>query len=107
MKSNDFEVSTLHLDEVVFFPEGHREIFQNIAMILSTIKGSLPLDRDFGISAIFLDAPTERAKALLRSEIIDAVQKYEPRAEIISVKFSGDINGKIYPTARVRVKDGY
>ena len=65
------------------------EVLQNVRTILSTRKGSVPLDRDFGISWEYLDRPIDVAQMLMRSEIIDAVSKYEPRATVESVVFEG------------------
>ena len=36
------------------------EVLQNVRTILSTRKGSVPLDRDFGISWEYLDRPIGR-----------------------------------------------
>lgn len=45
--------------DVNFAPETEVvEILQNVRTILATRKGSVPLDRDFGLSWQYLDAPT-------------------------------------------------
>jgi phage baseplate assembly protein W len=80
------------------------EILQNVSMIVSTAKTTVPLFRDFGLSATFLDRPTPAAEAVLIAEILDAVEMYEPRAEIISVSFSGDASaGKLVPRLEVGI----
>lgn len=92
--------------KVNFSPKNEvEEILQNIRTILSTIKGSVPLDREFGIDASYLDAPTPVAKAMLSSEILQAVRKYEPRAEITKIEFEGDLNGVLKPRIEVRIND--
>ena len=81
------------------------EILQNVAMIITTIKNTAPLFRDFGISATFLDRPTPAAEAVLIAEILDAIEMYEPRAEIISVIFIRDeMAGKLTPRLEVAIR---
>lgn len=63
------------------------EILQNIRTILSTRKGTVPLDREFGLSWGHLDKPHSIAKSLMKVEVIDAINKYEPRASVIAVEF--------------------
>lgn len=79
------------------------EVLQNVRTILTTIKGSVPLDRDFGIDGSYVDAPMPVAKAKLASEIMSAVQKYEPRATITSIDFTGEIEGTLKPRIEVKI----
>ena len=79
------------------------EVLQNVRTILTTIKGSVPLDRDFGIDGSYVDAPMPVAKAKLASEIMSAVQKYEPRATITSIDFTGEMEGALKPRIEVRI----
>lgn len=79
------------------------EIFQNIRTILSTPKGSVPLDRDFGIDLSYLDSPTPVTKAKLTTEIIAAVKRYEPRVSVTAISFTGDMDGKLKPVVEVRI----
>lgn len=79
------------------------EVLQNVRTILSTVKGSVPLDRDFGIDGSYVDMPMPAAKAKLASEIMQAIQKYEPRATVTSIEFTGDENGTLQPRIEVRI----
>ena len=80
------------------------EITQNVIMILSTVKNTAPLYRDFGISATFLDKPIAAAESIIIGEIYDAIEMYEPRAEILSVSFSRDERtGKLVPSLEVGI----
>ena len=79
------------------------EVLQNVRTILTTVKGSAPLDRDFGIDGSYVDAPMPVAKAKLASEIMSAVQKYEPRATITSVDFTGEMEGILKPRIEVSI----
>lgn len=58
------------------------EVVQNVRMIITTVRGTVPLFRDFGIDSTIIDAPTLMAQAKISTEIIRQVRKYEPRAKI-------------------------
>lgn len=73
---------------------------QNVAIILSTWEGTVPLYRDFGISSEYTHMPIPAAKALLRAEIKEKVERYEPRVSVIGVTFEETGNGLI-PTLEV------
>lgn len=63
------------------------EILQNVRTILATRVGTVPLDRDFGVSWEHVDKPIAIARAMMMEEVIEAVQEYEPRATIRSISF--------------------
>ena len=65
-------------------------VLQNIAMILSTPKGSVPMHRDFGLEMEFLDMPTSQAEVLMVAPVREAIQRWEPRAAVLDVSFSED-----------------
>ncbi len=71
-----------------------KSILQNIALILSTKKGTVPMYREFGIDTTFVDKPPAIAEALARSAIAEAVENFEPRAKILNIDFenSGDFS---------------
>lgn len=80
------------------------EILQNLSMILQTIKNTVPLCRDFGLSGNFIDKPIPVAETLMVSELYEAVEKYEPRAEIVNVTFEQDeVIGKLNPCLEVEI----
>ena len=60
----------------------------------------MPLYRDFGISSEYMHMPIPAAKALLRAEIKEKVERYEPRVSVIGVTFEETGNGLI-PTLEV------
>lgn len=97
------------LEEIDFAPEEIlKEIMQNVKIIISTTKYSVPLDRNFGIKGLALDMPIQAAKARLSSEIVSAIRQYEPRCQVMSVAFVGNgIDGIIIPTVRIRILEEY
>lgn len=79
-------------------------VLQNIAVILSTPKGSVPMYRDFGISVDILDRPIPVAKAMMTADIKEAIERWEPRALFISVEFMEDeLNGRLIPMVEVEI----
>lgn len=91
--------------EIKFAPETtEEEILQNIAMIISTPKFSVPLDRGFGLAQRFVDKPIQTAQTILVSEVLDEIEKQEPRAEVVSASFvQGETPGKIIPIVEVNI----
>lgn len=99
----EFDI-TATLDKVDFGAQGMTEILQNVRTILSTVRGTVPLDRVFGVDQGLLDSPLPAARARLTGEIIAAVGKYEPRAEVVEVIYDGDgLEGKLTPKVRIKV----
>jgi phage baseplate assembly protein W len=80
------------------------EVIQNIKTILNTIKGTVPLDRDFGIDKSVIDSPIGGIQARLSAEIIKQVRTYEPRASVTQVKYSGNPeDGSVSVTVEVKI----
>lgn len=73
-----------------FAAAGNEEIMQNVKVILSTPAGTVPFDREFGVSIDLIDLPMDRAKGQLTVEYIKKVRKYEPRAKVKKVTFEYD-----------------
>lgn len=82
-------------------------ILQNVAVILATRKGTLPLYRQFGLQQNFVDKPIPVAKAMLYAEVKEAVEEYEPRVEVVGISFEEgtDIPGKLIPTVEVKIRE--
>ena len=79
-------------------------VLQNIAVILSKRRGSVPMYRDFGISVDILDRPIPVAKAMMTADIKEAIERWEPRALFISVEFMEDeLNGRLIPMVEVEI----
>lgn len=63
------------------------EILQNVRTILTTLIGSAPMFRVFGLDWELIDTPYPVARALVQSAVIEAIESYEPRARVESVTF--------------------
>ena len=71
------------------------EVLQNVAIIVSTPKFSVPLDRGLGLAQRFIDKPMQVAQSILISEVLDAVEEYEP----------GETPGLLVPVLEVNIVD--
>ena len=82
-----------------------KSVLQNVAIILSTWKGSVPLYRDFGLSPDILHRPVNVAKTMLISDIMEAIAEAEPRAEVVNISFETDASdpSKLIPTVEVEI----
>lgn len=80
-------------------------VLQNVAIILSTRRGSCPMYRDFGISMDFLDRPIPVAKMLAYTEIKEAIETFEPRATVVDVSFEEPAKapGQLIPIVEVSI----
>lgn len=94
------------LDAVDFAPQTQAlEIIQNCQTILSTTKFSVPLDRDFGVDANYVDAPLLSAKAKAESEIFAALKKYEPRVTVKQITWRSDAEGVLRAKVKVVINE--
>jgi len=95
------DLSNIRLNE----SETVNSVLQNIALILATPKGSVPFYRDFGISNEFLDKPMPVAKAMMIGKIREAIELWEPRAEMTGISFKENPldPGKLIPTVEVEI----
>lgn len=82
-----------------------REVLQNIRLILSTPKGSVPLYREFGLSQTFIDKPLPVARNLLAVAVQDAIETFEPRAQFLDVTVRADPAhpGRLVPIVEVEI----
>lgn len=78
------------------------EVMQNIITICTTAKYSVPMDRELGVDASFLDDPVNIATAKLSGEIVNAVRKFEPRARVTHITFEAE-GEKLYPHIKFRL----
>ena len=72
-----------------------REIIRNVQTILATPIGTCPLYRDFGLNTTYLDHPLSIAQNLMAVEVIEAIEKWEPRVQVKEVTFEPDKEGKL------------
>ena len=79
------------------------EVIRNVRVIVSTIKGQVALDRDFGMDPDLLDMPIPDAESFFLVQAMDQVRIYEPRAIVQTVEFESDMNGKLSPKVVIEI----
>lgn len=90
---------------------GLRGLVQEIRTALATRKGSVPLDRDFGLSWELVDLPLPESRPLLVAEIGRGLERCVPRIRVKSVTFKADApgaaDGKLTPVVTVEIRKEY
>lgn len=97
-----YDISHLYLDE----SEKVRDILQNVAMILCTPLGSVPHYRDFGLDWSFIDRPENIARPMLVMAVREAIQRHEPRVEVLDVSIKHGDFSRLVPTVELRILGG-
>lgn len=102
-KVNAADLTKIRLNET----DPVRSVTQGIAILLKTPKSSVPMYREFGLPMDFLDKPMPVAKSLLQVAVREAVERWEPRAEVVDVTFSANASnpGELNPTVEVKILD--
>lgn len=94
--------------QVVIGATGLTGLAQEIRTVLSTRKGSVPLDREFGLDWSYIDSTMQEARPRYVAEVARQVEKYVPRVKVVEVTFKarpGEIvDGKLFPVVRVAIR---
>lgn len=106
------DIMCTNLNKINLFPKTIvEEIMQNIKTLLTTIVGTVPLDRKLGIDGTIIDYPINKAIAKFSIYILESIQEYEPRVIVLEIDYEKNLetalDGKLYPRVKVRVKDDY
>lgn len=83
--------------EYTFTADWLAELDRQLALLLSTREGTMPLDRAFGLNMDFADMPTEAAKSLYTAEVTEKVSKFIPEVRVQEVTWTGGNTGKLFP----------
>lgn len=78
---SEADLKTIRLNE----QDTVSSVLHNVALILATPKGTIPMYRDFGLDREFLDMPIPEAEVRMIAPIREAVQEWEPRATVKDV----------------------
>jgi phage baseplate assembly protein W len=89
-------------------PENVKSFLQNVANILETRQGTVPLYREFGLPRRYEGKPINVARTIIVSEVTDAVRNFEPDATVKDITFEYDAETpcKLYPTVEVEINIG-
>lgn len=73
------------------------ELDRQLALLLSTPAGTMPLDREFGIQMNFADKPSEVVKSLYAAEVTKKVAQFIPWVRVYEVTWEYGEQGHIKP----------
>lgn len=100
-----YDITSVRKKDIDFAPATEaEEILQNIQTILATLAGSVPLDREFGVEG-YVDQPMAKAQAMMASDILIKIKRYEPRAAVTSITFTQEADGVLKPKVQVKIND--
>lgn len=85
-----------------------KEILRNVAVILATPKGSVPMYRSFGLDMSFVDKPMNIAKNMAVIPVREAIEEWEPRAKYKDMTLALDPSnpGKLTFTVQIEIEAG-
>ena len=83
--------------EYTFAGDYMAELDRQLALLLSTREGTMPLDREFGLNMDFVDMPPEVAKSLYTAEITKKTAQFIPEVRVQSVQWIHGGEGAFYP----------
>lgn len=81
-----------------------QSVIQNIALLLNTKKGTVPMYRNFGLPMEFIDKPIDVAETIATIEISDALEEFEPRATLSDLAITKSGDGKMAIIVEVVIK---
>lgn len=104
-----YRIDTTKSNQINIKPKTvYEEVIQNLWFLYSSIEYDVPLDRELGLNATYIDKPIEAAKALATTDIYDKTEEYEPRAEIVNIDFAADYEkGVLKPIVEVEINGEY
>ena len=100
------EVDTSQKQDIQLGAVGIDDLRQCLHTLMSTIKGSVFLDRELGVDASVIDMPINNLGRIF-STINDAIERYEPRVEVLEIKpYRRDMNGQVEIKVKFKVLEG-
>lgn len=105
----EYTVSATDLAKIRLDEEDEiKEVLRNVAVILATPKGSVPMYRSFGLDMSFLDKPMNVAKNLAVIPVKEAIEEWEPRAVYKDMTLFPDPSnpGKLGFNVQIEIKVG-
>lgn len=78
-----------------------QDMMRSIYNLLSIPKGSIPLAREMGISWGNLSKIPPDMENDIAVEIVELLEKYEPRAAVEEITFEYNSDGEVYATIKL------
>lgn len=91
----------------VFDSDELEDIVKCLSTLYTTVAGTAPMDRNFGIDNTFLDMPINVAENLYALEVTEKTEIYEPRVNVVDVDFISENDGVMIPIITLDKGDEY
>lgn len=88
-------VDTIAEQPLDWSAKGSARVLQNVYNLLNTYKYEVAYDRLIGLDAGIIDKPMSQVGGLLTAQIIEQVERFEPRAKISDVEILGQGMGDV------------
>lgn len=96
-------IDTGEYRDITLGTTGTDDIKQCLQILMSTIKGSVFLDRRLGVNAEIIDMPINKLGSLFEA-INSAIEIYEPRVEVIEIlPYKSDMDGRIQVKVKFKI----
>lgn len=77
--------------ELSLMPKSKAEaVTQQLYIIIQSLKGEVPMYRDFGTDHAYKDMPMVVARSMYIGSISEAIQKYQPDVTLTQVNFANN-----------------
>lgn len=83
--------------EATFADERMAELDRQLALLLSTVAGSMPLERELGLHIDFVDMPIGTVKSLYTAEVTRKVAQFIPWVRVQEISWTQSEAGKLTP----------
>lgn len=87
-QNEDYSANFREMDEI-------SSIKQNVALLLNSKKGTIPMYREFGLPMEYIDKPMNVAETIATLEISEALETFEPRAAFKDLRFNPSKDGRM------------
>ena len=81
--------------EYTFSDDRMAELDRQLALLLSTVEGTMPLERELGLNTDFVDKPPQVAKSLYTAEVTKKVAKFVPWVRVREITWSQSKTGEL------------
>lgn len=76
---------------------------QKVRMLISTPRGSLPLQREYGYDPKIIDKPFDIAYAGIKFDLESQFRRWIPEVTLQDIRLKSEDNGKHYITLKLEV----
>lgn len=80
---------------------------RQLQTLYTTVEGTCPGDRNFGLSPEYLDEPPQVAESTLSLEIYNKTEEYVPQVEVLDIQFIYGEDGQMTPQVTIGLNEEY